>query len=337
MFKKLKDLLAPSAKVYFIYTHNNAHNRFAFGLKANTEISYFSASALKGKFPFRFLKIEGEKPSRLRAIQPHDVVIGHIGKTFLQAAERTRRVIAFYPWAGHEDRSESKRFNCLNLKEELHYLERAAAIILLTSEYNKRTYVEQNSNYWCGIFQKLNREKSVRFVHQPIDLTLFPRIKTNYCTSNFLYVGNEAHMKGLEEAKKLAASGNRAFHIYGVGDKKLDNLNKKAVTELASMADFFLQPGMWEGQCVAILEAAARGFIPIVTEETGYPYSHPFLLKYGDFDYNKKIIFNLLHTPAEERKMLADALHQQLREDSKHNCWKQLTDVLVEEVSRLRA
>ena len=141
-------------------------------------------------------------------------------------------------------------------------------------------------------------------------------------------------MKCLDDAKRLVNEVSRQLTIYGV-EKKLDNLDFAAVKNLANEADFFIQPGMWEAQCVSILEAAARGFIPIVSKETGYPYDHPYLLKYGDHDYNLKIIKKLLKMSKEERKELADHLHHLLVNDPLHNNWNALTNVLIEETKRI--
>ncbi|NGX54983.1 MAG: hypothetical protein KR126chlam2_00604 [Chlamydiae bacterium] len=336
LWKKLCQRLQerlPGRRVFFIYTHRNGFDRFSYGLKANTELSYWGYTALRKAFPrVTFLRLEGEKEERIQAIQPQDVVIGHIGETFKRAAQRTRRLITFNPWSGHEDRNQNK-FNCLPLEEEMAFYRMAASLIFLSSEYNKMRYVDNPDNYWHTALRKLN--KPVRVVHQPIDLTFFPRVKTTYTTSDFLYVGNDAHMKCLADAKKLVASLERKLTLYGTGEKRLYNLNMGQVIELPDQADFFIQPGMWEAQCVSILEAAARGFIPVVSPETGYPYDHPFLLRYGDFEYNQKVLKELLNTSPEERKALADALHSQLVDDVNHNNWKQLTDVLVEEVQCL--
>ena len=328
--QKLHECL-PGRRVFFIYTHGKGFNRFAYGLKANTEISYWCYNALRKAFPrVTFLRIEGEKAARVHAIGPEDVVIGHMGETYLRASERTRRLIAFQPWAGHEDRSENTLFNCLPKERELAYWEKAASIILLTSEYNQQEYIDKPRNFWFNIFQGLG--KPVHIVHQPIDLTLFRRIKHTYETGNFLYVGNDAHMKCLPDAKKLVKEMGRTLALYGAGKERLDNLNASQLARLSDQGDFFIQPGMWEGQCVSILEAAARGFIPVVSPETGYPYDHPFLLRYNDFSYNKRILKELLHTTPEERKNLADTLHCRLTEDENHNNWEKLTNVLVHAV-----
>jgi hypothetical protein len=340
--KKLAQLfhekLPAQQRIYFIYTHKNGFDRFYNGLKANTEISYHGYSALRGAFPrVRFLRLEKEHLSRIEEIRPQDVVIGHMGETFLRASGRTKRLITFGPWAGHEDRSERNAFNCVPKEIEMGFFERAASIILLTSEYNKKEYLEKPRNFWYAYFQKLQGTKSIRVVHQPIDLSLFKRIKHDYTTNNFLYIGNDAHMKGLDSAKELVKRVGRTLHLYGVEGKKIDHRREEEVRGLPLEADFFIQPGMWEAQCVSILESAARGFIPIVTPETGYPYTHPFLLRFDDFEYNSKRLQELLHLPPSERKELADGLHHQLTEDVHHNNWKRLTDVLVEEVLKIKS
>lgn len=115
----------------------------------------------------------------------------------------------------------------------------------------------------------------------------------------------------------------------------MSNLDQTQIEALPTLADFFIQPGMWEAQCVSILEAAARGFIPIVSRDTGYPYEHPYLLEYGDHEGNQQILEKLLSTTPDERAELADSLHSQLCADVNHNTWKRLTDVLIEEVARL--
>ncbi len=89
------------------------------------------------------------------------------------------------------------------------------------------------------------------------------------------------------------------------------------------------------GQCVSILESAARGFIPIVSPETGYPYEHPYLLRFDEEAYNLNVIKKLLLTSSEERKELADCLHEQLLKDPAHNKWGNLTKVLVEEIKNI--
>lgn len=329
-------LLFPRTRVHFIYTHRNGHDRFVNGLKANTEISYFCFKALQSRFPHvQFLRLEKEKNYRINAIGSQDVVIGHIGETFLKASSRTKRLVAFYPWSGHEDRSTQLLFNCLPLQEELMYWERSASVILLTSEFNKRKYIENGENFWAPIFKDYGSKKRIVCVHQPIDLDLFKRIKWEYTTSDFVYIGNDAHMKCLETSKGLVKHLGRNLHLFGVDGKKIDHRNEKEVTGLCHLADFFIQPGMWEAQCVSILESAARGFIPVVSKETGYPYDHPFLLRYNDFEYNSKVLNELLHTSNEERKVLADHLHKSLVEDENHNNWKKLTDVLVKTVSDL--
>lgn len=331
---RLYERLPASRRLYFIYTHNNGYNRFANGLKANTEISYWSYRALREAFPrVRFLRLQGEHPSRIRTIGPRDVVIGHVGETYALAALRTRRLIAFCPWAGHEDRSQVA-FNCAPADLEMEAYKKACALIFLTSEYNVREYIEKPRNFWFNYLQELNQKRRIRIVHQPIDLNLFCRIKQEYRTNNFLYIGNDAHMKCLPHAKELVAHVKRELTLYGCEGKTLNHLDKKVVNLLPAQADFFIQPGMWEAQCVSILEAAARGFIPIVTRETGYPYDHPFLLRYGDFAYNCNVLSTLLATSAHERKVLADTLHSKLMNDINHNSWSRLTDVLVEEVQR---
>lgn len=341
VFKKLallmRERLPSKQRLYFIYTHKNGFDRFYNGLKANTEISYWCYTALKEQFPsIRFLRLEREHPSRIEAIRSQDIVIGHIGETFLKASARTKRLISFCPWAGHEDRSERDAFNCVPKQIEMDFFEKAASIILLSSEYNKREYLEKPSNFWYSYFQTLQKTKRVRVVHQPIDLALFKRIKHDYITNDFIYIGNDAHMKGVDQAKQLVKSVGRTLHLYGLEGKKLDHRDDAAVKKLPLQADFFIQPGMWEAQCVSILEEAARGFIPVVTPETGYPYTHPFLLRFDDFAYNHACLTNLLRTTAAERKELADSLHRQLSEDINHNTWETLTNVLVEEAGRLK-
>lgn len=325
-------LFLPGKRVFFIYTHNNASDRFSNGLTANTEISHWSIQALKKAFPrVTFLRLQGEKPLRMQRISEKDVVIGHIGETFQRASERTKNTIAFYPWTGHLDRNESKKFNCIEIEKEMTCLKAARSIIFLTSEYNVQKYINTSTNFW----QQFCQDNPVRFVHQPVDLQQFKRVKFSYETSNFMYVGNDAHMKCLDHSRALVKAVDRQLSIYGLGTRKLANLDRKTVEGLSSEADFFIQPGMWECQCVSILEAAARGFIPVVSEETGYPYKHPFLLRYNDFEYNKLVLKDLLHSTPEERKDLADSLHKQLVNDVNHNNWEKLTSVLVEEVKKL--
>lgn len=328
----LQEMMPANRRVYFIYTHKNGFDRFYNGLKANTEISYWCFTALKEHFPsVRFLRCSQEKPERIAQIRPQDVVIGHIGPTFAKAAESTRRLIAFNPWAGHEDRSK-EAFNCAPSELEMHLFDRCAALVLLTSEYNKSEYYEKPANFWYPYFKKIQQTKRVRIVHQPIDLQLFKRIKWDYETHNFLYIGNNAHMKCVDDTIALVRAVSRDLVLYGFGESKMDNLSQLQVCKLPGQADFFIQPGMWEAQCVSILEAAARGFIPVVSPETGYPYKHPFLLRYKDFNYNFKVLKDLLNTTPVERRILADSLYHQLATDVHHNNWQALTDVVVEEV-----
>ncbi len=328
----LQEKIPAKRRVYFIYTHKNGFDRFYNGLKANTEISYWCFTALKEHFPsVRFLRCSQERPERIAQIRPQDVVIGHIGPTFALAAERTSRLIAFNPWAGHEDRSR-QAFNCAPSALEMNIFDRCAALVLLTSEHNKTQYLEKPANFWYPYFQQLQLSKRVRIVHQPIDLQLFKRIKWEYGTHDFLYIGNNAHMKCVDDAITLVNAVSRNLVLYGFGESKINNLDQAQVCRLPKQADFFIQPGMWEAQCVSILEAAARGFIPVVSPETGYPYSHPFLLRYKDFNYNSKVLRDLLNTTPEERRTLADSLYHQLATDVHHNNWRALTDVIVDEV-----
>jgi len=330
--QRLHEALPAKQRVYFLYTHKNGFDRFYNGLKANTEISYWVYKALRSHFPrVRFLRFLDEKPERINQICSQDIVIGHIGPTFVEASRRTKRLISFCPWVGDEDHS-CEGFNCAPKELEMSYYDRAASLILLTSEFNKREYFEKPRNFWYSYLQG----KRVRIVHQPIDLTLFKRIKWEYTTNDFLYIGNKGHMKGVEEAVKLVDHFKRRLHLYGWDEKKIDHRNSAQVNRLPAEADFFIQPGLWEAQCVSILEAAARGFIPVVSEETGYPYQHPFLLRPRDFDYNVRVLKELLHTSPQERRLLADSLHKQLTEDVHHNNWKQLTDVIVDEVKQLQ-
>ncbi len=246
MWEWIASLKAP--RVFFIYSHDLKRGRFSLGLKANTEISFWCYQAIKEAFPHvHFLRLQEEKGSLMRKIRPQDVVIGHIGETFLRASKRTRKLIAFYPWAGHEDRSTSTLFNCIPFEEEKKYWELAKSIILLTSEYNVREYIEKERNFWFPFYKKMRTEKKIRFVHQPLDLSLFPRIKTDYLTSHFLYIGNDAHMKCLPASKKLVEAVGRKLHLFGVGESRLDHLNLNQVKTLPALADFFIQPGMWEG------------------------------------------------------------------------------------------
>ncbi len=335
MRRLLRDLqtLMPGRRIFFIYTHDTLGGRFVHGLKANTEISYWCYRALRHQFSrVYFLRSQNEKPWRVAQVGPRDVVIGHVGETFSLASSRTQRVIAFYPWAGHPDRSENTLFNCYSASQELSQLTRARSVVLLTSEYNKRRYIDQAGNHWHDYW----KERRLRVVHQPVDLSLFRRVKHNYTTSNFLYIGNDAHMKCLDHSRSLVQAVGRQLHIYGLPGRKIDHLDQSAVLQTAQEADFFIQPGMWEAQSVAILEAAARGFIPIVSPETGYPYHHPFLLRYGDYSYNLRILRDLLATHPDERRQLADSLLTQLHNDIHHNQWEQLTRVLIEEVAALR-
>ena len=331
----LRERIPVKSRIYFIYTHKNGFDRFHNGLKANTEISFWSFRALKNSFPsVRFLKFQGEKRERIATIRPQDVVIGHIGPTFAQATLQTKKLIAFNPWAGHEDRSK-EAFNCAPHEQEMALFDNCASLVLLTSEFNKAEYLEKSTNFWYPYFQNLQQTKRVRVVHQPIDLQLFPRIKKDYATDNFLYIGNDAHMKCVGDAQALVSTLGRKLNLYGFGGRSIDNLNRLQISALTREADFFIQPGMWEAQCVSDLEAAARGFIPIVSPETGYPYNHPFLLKYNDFNYNLQTLKNLLNTSPEERRQLADSLYQQLVNDVHHNSWQTLMNVLVEEVQKL--
>ena len=86
-------------------------------------------------------------------------------------------------------------------------------------------------------------------------------------------------MKCLDDSRRLVKDLDRTLIVYGVGEKKLNNLDRIVVSKLSEQADFFIQPGMWEAQCVSFLEAAARGFIPVVSPRNRLPYEHPFLLK----------------------------------------------------------
>lgn len=335
--QQLHEVLPSGRRVYFLYTHKNGFDRFHNGLKANTEISYWVYRALRAHFPsIRFLRFQGEKPKRVEKIRSQDVVIGHVGETFEKASLRTKRLIAFNPWVGDEAHS-CEGFNCAPKEIETGYYDQAASLILLTSEFNKREYFLKPRNFWHPYFQNFMQTKRVRLVHQPIDLTIFKRIKWTYTTHDFLYIGNKGHMKGVEQAVKLVDQVGRRLHLYGWYQKKIDHLDPVQVNCLPEQADFFIQPGLWEAQCVSILESAARGFIPIVSEETGYPYQHPFLLRPQDYKYNLRILRELLHTTPQERRALADHLHQQLTEDINHNNWNQLTTVIVEEVKHLLA
>ncbi|MFN0065980.1 MAG: hypothetical protein ACKVOH_07070, partial [Chlamydiales bacterium] len=301
---------------------------------ANTELSYWGYRGLRRHFPrVTFLRFSGENPKRLAQIQPSDVVIGHIGETFAKASERTRRLISFGPWVGHEDHSTSVGPHSTPAHEEMALYNKAISLILLTSEYNQREYVEKARNFWHPYFCQF--KGNIRVVHQPIDLNVFRRIKHDYRTNDFLYIGHFGHMKCVGTSEKLVAKLGRTLHLFGSEKRRLDNLDETQVRELPCLADFFIQPGMWEGQCVAILEAAARGFIPVVSPETGYPYHHPFILRYNDFDSNLKTLKQLINTSAEERKELADGLHNRLATDIEHNTWDRLTNVLVEEVQKL--
>lgn len=331
-FEKFRDSLS-SRRIYFIYTHNNHSDRFRYGLKANTEISYWCLSALKRQFPrVSFLHLEGEKDSRIRKISSRDIVVGHIGDTYRKACERSKRIIAFYPWSGHPDRNQIGKFNCIPEETELKQLSAAQSIVFLTSEYNERKYIHKNSNHWFDFCTK----NKIRIVHQPIDLQKFSRVKFSYKTSNFFYIGNNAHMKCLPHSETLLRTIGKKLTIYGTPEtKRFNNLNTRAIQKLAKDSDFFIQAGMWEGQCVSILEAAARGFIPIVSPETGYPYKHPFLLRYNDLDYNLGILKKLIKTHEEERKDLANDLYKSLTKDNNHNNWDRLTNVLIEEIKNL--
>ena len=324
--------ITPGQRVYFIYTHDNLRRRFRNGLKANTEISYWCMKALHEAFPrVSFLRLAHEKEWKIRSIGPKDVVIGHMGETYDRASKRTKRMIAFWPWSGHEDRAQEGEFNCTPTAVERSAFSKAQSAVLLTSEHNKKLYLDQRHNDWHDFFA----DKRVRCVHQPMDLQLFQRIKHSYHQPDFLYIGNDAFMKCLDDSRQLANAIGRKLNIYGVGERKLNHLDQAAVQGLVGQADFFLQPGLWEAQCVSILEAAARGFIPLVSPETGYPYEHPYLLKPRDFDYNKRVLEKATQMSAEEKKELADHLDQQLRNDPTHKDWSALTDALVEEVQRL--
>lgn len=321
----------PGKRIFFIYTHKNGYDRFSHGLKANTELSYWCFRALKKVFPrVTFLRLEGEKAKRIQRITKRDVVIGHPGDVYLEASRRTRKVISFSPWMGHEDRSLSKSTHSLPKEIEMDYYNRAQSVILLTSEYNQREYLDKPSNFWFPYFKSYPGR--VRVVHQPIDMNLFQRIKVDYKTSNFLYIGHFGHMKGIDHAKKLVKDLGKKLTIFGSEGNRFNNLDKNQVASLAHLADFFIQPGMWEGQCVSILEAAARGFIPIVSPQTGYPYFHPYLLRYEDYDYNMKQLKALFALPEKEKKALGDFLYQQLRFDPRHSQWESLTNVLIDEV-----
>ncbi|MBS0623038.1 MAG: hypothetical protein JSS62_00265 [Verrucomicrobia bacterium] len=332
----LQDAL-PGKRVYYIYTHNNRHDRFRNGLKANTELSYWVACALEKQFPrFSFLRFQGEKPQRIQRITPQDVVIGHIGETYLAAAKRTKRLISFSPWCGNEDHSETVGPACVSKEVEMGQYDHAATLILLTSEFNDRIYRQQPRNFWYDYFEKCKQHgRRVRVVHQPIDLAVFRRIKTTYTTDNFLYIGNANHMKCVPDARRLVEHVGRSLHLYGTGERSINHLDQIAIQQLPSQSDFFIQPGRWEAQCVSILEAAARGFIPLVSPDTGYPYDHPYMLRYGDFDYNLKQVRAVLKLSADERRQLGDYLHQQLISDPHHNTWSTLTDVILEEVKAL--
>lgn len=339
IFKKLgqqiHEALPASKRVYFVYTHKNGYNRFHNGLKANTEISYWCYTALRRAFPsVRFLRFQGEKNERIEKIRSSDVVIGHVGETLLKASKRTKKIVTFAPWAGHEDRSQVA-FNCAPKEWEMSQYDMAASVIFLTSEHNVEEYISKPKNFWYPYLQELKKCKNLRTVHQPIDLTYFKRIKWEYSTNNFIYIGNTGHMKCLDDSKKLVAELGKKLTLYGCEGKNLNHLDMNQVNRLPFEADFFIQPGMWEAQCVSIFEAAARGFIPVVSKDTGYPYDHPFLLRYNDFSYNRKVLKELLNTTSSERKILADSLHARLCQDANHNNWQKLTDVLVEEVKAL--
>jgi glycosyltransferase involved in cell wall biosynthesis len=324
----------PGKRVFFIYTHKNGHSRFVHGLKANTEISYWCFKALKKHFPrVTFLRLEGEKDKRINKITSKDVVVGHPGRVYLEASKRTKKLIAFNPWTGHEDHSTSTGPHSVPKEVEFDYYKRAKSTILLTSEFNQREYLNQKRNFWHPFFQ--NYPGRLRVVHQPLDFSIFKRIKFEYTTSNFLYIGHFGHMKGVDQSKLLVQELNRTLHLFGAEGSRFNHLDAKQVSSLPSLADFFIQPGMWEGQCVSILEAAARGFIPVVSPDTGYPYDHPYLLKFGEHSYNLERLKALLKLSPQERKELGNHLYSQFVSDPNHNSWRKLTNVLVEEVKHL--
>jgi glycosyltransferase involved in cell wall biosynthesis len=337
LFSKLKQLtneFLPGKRVFFIYTHKNGYDRFSHGLKANTEISYWCYKALKKAFPrVTFLRLQGENLKRIERITSRDVVIGHHGDLFREASKRTKKLVCFVPWTGHEDHSTSISPHSVPREVEEDYFLRAQSVVLLTSEFNKKRYIEEETNFWHPFFKKLPGRLNI--VHQPIDLSIFKRIKFNYKTRDFLYIGHFGHMKGVDQSQRLAKELGRELHLFGNEGNRFNHLNQKQVSALPCLADFFIQPGMWEGQCVSILESAARGFIPVVTPDTGYPYWHPYLLRFGDHAYNLEKLQTLLALPEEEIKELGDHLHSALINDPQHNSWEKLTRVLVEEVSRL--
>ena len=75
-------MFAGQESVFYLHSRGKGFNRFAYGLKANTEISYWCYNALRKALPrVTFLRIEGEKAARMRAIGSEDVVIGHVGET----------------------------------------------------------------------------------------------------------------------------------------------------------------------------------------------------------------------------------------------------------------
>ncbi len=324
-------------RVYWIYTHKNQKNRFRNGLKANTEISYWIGKALQEAFPrVTILRQKDERPYRLACIRSKDVVIGHFGETWWKASQKTKKMITFAPWSGDPDRSQSDKPNCISWHDETRFYDRAKAIVLLTSEFNQKKYLENPQDRWASYFRTLgSKGVSVRVVHQPMDFSLFPRVKYQYGVHGCLYIGNDHHMKGVSDAKELAHQAGVPLHLFGIEGRSLHHLDVHSVSQLPGYADFFLQPGRWEAQCVSILESAARGFIPLVTPETGYPYEHPYLLRWGDMQYNLQQLRGALSLTPQERRVLADKLYFQFIQDENHNDWQKLTSVIINEVHKI--
>ena len=94
------------------------------------------------------------------------MTLGGIGSCYASLAFH---LIAFYPWSGHEDRSCNTLFNCLPFEEEKAYWDKASSLILLTSEYNVREYVETPKNFWFEFIQSEQKKKrNTRCCPEPV-------------------------------------------------------------------------------------------------------------------------------------------------------------------------
>jgi glycosyltransferase involved in cell wall biosynthesis len=124
----------------------------------------------------------------------------------------------------------------------------------------------------------------------------------------------------LHVASPVMQAGTINANIAGHGQVRVNSLGEVAnghpgfETFVREQIDFYIHTSDMDAQATVILEAAARGVVPLVTPESGF--RSPFAIELtSDPDWNRAIIADALRMPDDEYRRRAHGLRAQIERE----------------------